>query len=120
MFNINIFNSPLYLFWSIGKIVFKKQDYYENSVFKYSEYFSYKFGNSCAFCSRNINYMKKFYCCFPIYIEQYNLLSFDHYKLLVDVTNSKKRYFYFNLSIFFNYSVEDLKNIISLDLYNYL
>lgn len=120
MFNINIADNQLFLFWNIGKIVFDKQNYCDNSISKYSEYFSYKYGTSCLFSRSNINYMKKFYCCFPIFINQYNLLSFDHYKLLVNVNDIKKRYFYFYVSLFCKYSVDDLKRLINLDLYNYI
>ena len=110
--------ASLCLFWKIGKLVFCKQKYYENSVSKFSEYFSYYFGNSNIFSITNIRYMKKFYCCFPIYYDELNRLEFGHYKLLVNISESDKRYFYFRLALFCRSSVLELNDIIMNDYYN--
>ena len=75
---------------------------------------------SDLFSVNNINYMKKFYCAFPIYVEQLNKLSFEHYKLLVNISDAKKRYFYFWVAIFCRSSVNELKSFIYSDLYNYI
>ena len=109
---------PLCLFWKIGKIVFFKQKCYENAVSKFSEYFSYYFGSSNIFSITNIRYMKKFYCCFPIYYEELNRLDFEHYKLLVNINENEERYFYFRLAMFCRSSVLELKDIIKNDYYN--
>lgn len=114
------FQQPLLLFWKIGEVVFKRENVHENSVSKYSNFFSYRYGMSDTFSIRNIKYMKKFYSCFPIYIKELDKLSFEHYKLLVDVSDVTRRYFYFRVAMFCRSSVFELKHIISSDLYSYL
>ena len=72
---------------------------------------------SDTFSIGNINYMKKFYCCFPNYIDMLNKLSFEHYKLLVDVGGLEERYFYFRVALFCRSSVLELKELINEDMY---
>ena len=110
----------LFLFWKIGKSVFKKQNYYENVVSKYSAYLSYYFGMSKTFSIGNINYMKKFYKCFPNYYKELEELSFDHYKLLVDISGLEERYFYFRIALFCRSTVSELSEIINEDTYFYI
>lgn len=112
------FKKRLFLFWKIGKVVFQRQKYYENAVLKYSNFFSYCYGMSETFSVNNIHYMKRFYSCFPIYVEELNKLTFEHYKLLVNVYDAKTRYFYFRVALFCRSSVEELKGIILNDVYN--
>lgn len=107
----------LFLFWKIGEIVSKRQKRYENVVARYSEYFSYRFGMSKMFSTRNVNYMKKFYEDFPIYLEQFDRLSFEHYMLLVDISDVKSRYFYFRVALFCQSNVSELRDMITLKLY---
>ena len=111
------FQMPLFLFWKVGEIVFAQQKLCINAVSKYSNYFSYYFGMSETFSICNVRYMKKFYCCFPIYMKELDNLSFEHYKLLVDINDIKKRYFYFRVALFCRSSVEELKYIVENDLY---
>ena len=107
----------MFFFWKLGKSVYKKQHLVENITLKYSEFFSYYYGMSTTFSVSNINYMKKFYNCFPLYIEKLSDLSFEHYKLLVNINEFSKRYFYFRIAMFCRSSVEELDLMISNDLY---
>ena len=108
----------LFLFWKIGKLIFDKQNYYENIVLKMSNYLSYYYGMSSTFSIENINYMRKFYYCFPNYIENLNKLSFEHYKLLVNINEAEERYFYFWIALFCRSSVEELKSLILNNIYS--
>lgn len=113
-------NNRLFLFWKIGENVFAKQNCCENVVKRVSGYLTYSFGMSNTFSISNIKYMKKFYCCFPFYYKELNALSFEHYKLLVDINDIKKRYFYFRVALFCRSSIEEFKDFISNDLYSYI
>lgn len=93
---------------------------YENAILKYSNLCSYYFGMSETFSINNIKYMRSFYCSFPIYFDELNKLSFEHYKLFVNITDKQKRYFYFRIALFCRSNVEELKNIISNDTYLYI
>ena len=114
------FKKRLYLFWKIGECVFNKQKYYDNVSLKYSELLKYKYGMSETFSIQNINYMKKFYSSFPIYFNELNKLTFEHYKLLVNVVEKKERYFYFRVALFCNSSVFELKEIINEEIYYFI
>lgn len=115
-----LFQYSLLLFWKIGKIVFNKQKTCENSVSKYSKFFSYHFGMSETFSIENVKYMKRFYICFPIYYNKLNTLSFEHYKLLVDVNDNAARYFYFRVAMFCRSSVDELNYYISNNMYSFI
>lgn len=110
----------LFLFWKVGQTVFKKQNCCENAVSKYSNYLKYYFGMSNTFSIGNVNYMKKFYCCFPNYINEFNKLSFEHYKLLVDISDIGERYFYFRIAVFCRSSVQELNDVIKDKIYYYI
>ena len=97
--------------------MFEKCGSYFNSTSKYSEFFSYYFGRSDIFSMHNIHYMKKFYCCFPVFCDRFRELSFEHYKLIVDVSDLKRRYFYFWLALFCRSNVCELEKYIQEDLY---
>lgn len=90
----------------------------ENIVSKYTMSLSYYFGMSSTFSLRNVHYMKKIYLCFPIYYEELNELSFEHYKLLVNISDNNKRYFYFRVALFCRSTVEELGNLILNDFYS--
>ena len=113
-------NNNLFLFWKIGRLVFVGRSFFDNSVFKYSNFCSYYFGNSEIFSIDNVHYMEKFYKAFPVFLNRFTELSFEHYKLIVDVSDLEKRYFYFWLAIFCRSSVSQLRSIISNDLYNFI
>ena len=68
----------------------------------------------------NVNYMKKFYCCFPIYVDELNKLTFDHYKLLVNVCDINERYFYFRVAIFCRSTVFELSSIINGKIFDFI
>lgn len=110
----------LFLFWKIGENVFKRQKCYENVALKYSNYLSYYYGMSNTFSIGNINYMRKFYCCFPNYYKALDKLSFEHYKLLVDINEVEERYFYFRVALFCRSTIEELDEIIREDTYYYI
>ena len=105
--------SRLFLFWNIGKNVYKKQKYFENIYEKYSIYCSYLFGMSDFFTRENIRYMKRFYCVFPIYYDSLSRLSWEHYKLLLKVYDREDLYFYYNVALFCNSSMLELKYLIN-------
>ena len=108
------------MFWNIGQSVFKKQDSCDNVVSKMSTRLSYVFGMSNTFSIGNVNYMKKFYCCFPNYIDMLDKLSFEHYKLLVDISELNERYFYFRVALFCRSSVLELKELINDKIYLFI
>ena len=110
----------LFLFWKIGQSVFKNQNRYENVVLRISNYLSYYFGMSKTFSIGNISYMKKFYRCFPVYYKELEKLSFEHYKLLVDISGLEERYFYFRVALFCRGNVEELEEIIREDIYYFI
>ena len=102
----------LFLFWKIGKNVVEKQNCYENAVSKYSDLCSYYYGMSRTFCRSRIHLMKNFYLCFPIFIDDMKKLQWEHYIELLSLTDSKKRLFYFQVAIFCECSVLELKEMI--------
>lgn len=72
---------------------------------------------SKTFSRENVNYMRKFYQCFPIYIDELNKLNWEHYLELLKISNLKERYFYLKTTIFCKGSVKDLKDIINKNIY---
>lgn len=109
---MNSIKNNIFYFWKVGKIVYEKSKVYDNAVGKYSDYFSYYFGNSTLFTRDNIKYMEMFYLNFPIYYSKLNDMSWEQYKLLLDIENKKERLFYFYLSLFFNSDLEETRDFI--------
>ena len=107
----------LLLFWQIGKTVYNNRYKYSNIVEKCSTYYSYLFGNSYLFTRENIWLMEKFYLMFPIFSSQLENISWEQYKLLFDIKNKRERYFYFYVSLFFNFSYEETESLISNNYY---
>ena len=105
-------NNQLYLFWSIGKRVYEKQNYYDNVVAYYENYLSYCFGNSYLFTRKNIKYMEMFYLNFPIFFESLKKISWEQYLVLLNIKNKKERYFYFKLSLLFKCNYDETKEFI--------
>lgn len=89
----------------------------ENIINKCSQYFSCYFGNSTMFSYDNIVYMRKFYRYFPIYLDKMGELEWESYLELLKLKNRKACYFYFNLSLFFGYDYESLKNVVDEQIY---
>ena len=105
----------LLLFWNIGKKVY--YDTSSNAIEKYSNHYSYYYGNSYLFNRENIRLMKVFYICFPIFYKKLNNISWEQYKLLFNINDRKERLFYFYISLFFNSDFEDTNNFIDNDYY---
>ena len=82
-------SNQLFLFWKIGKKVYEDQNCYYNVIQKYSEYYSYYFGNSSLFTRERIHLMKRFYMNYPIYAYQFNSFSWDQVQILLQITNKK-------------------------------
>lgn len=101
-------NNRLILFWNIGKRVFDEQDYVDNAIDKYSTFFQYRYGMTECFSRENINFMKKLYLCFPIFTETLLKLEWGHYLELLKINDKKRRMFYYQLSLFFNWSIFEL------------
>ena len=76
------------------------------TVQKYSDYYSYYYGNSILFTRENIHMMKKFYINFPIFNDQLENISWEQYQLLLKIPNKKERNFYFYLSLLFHSNYE--------------
>ena len=109
--------SRLFLFWNIGKNVYLKQNIYENVYEKNSVFCSYFYGITSCFTRENIRYMKKFYCVFPMYYDVLNKLSWEHYKILLNINNKDNLYFYYRISLFCNSSLEELIYLVSNNFY---
>lgn len=103
--------------WKIGKNVHSNREKYNNVVEKYSDYFSYYFGNSYLFTRDNIHLMERFYLNFPIYYDKLNNISWEQYKLLLKIRDKKERFFYFHLSLFFNSDFDETNEFIDNNYY---
>lgn len=103
--------------WKIGKNVHNNREKYNNVVEKYSDYFSYYFGNSYLFTRDNIHLMERFYLNFPIYYDKLNNISWEQYKLLLKIKDKKERFFYFYLSLFFNSNLDETNEFINNNYY---
>lgn len=93
------------------------RNYCWNPALKLSTFYSYKYGFSELFSISNVRYMEKFYKCFPIYYDELNKLTFEHYKLLVNVSDVTRRYFYYRVALFCRSSVVELRQFIGEDMY---
>ena len=105
----------LLLFWNIGKQVYEDDGY--NTIEKYSNYYSYYYGNSYLFNRENIRLMKVFYICFPIFYKKLNNITWDQYKLLFNISDRKERLFYFYISLFFNSNLDETNSFIENNYY---
>ena len=110
-------SNRLYLYWNIGKNVYEKRNDSFNPIEKYSNYYSYKFGNSYVFTRNNIRLMILFYLSFPIFFKKMENISWNQYLLLLDIKDIKERYFYFYLTMFFNSNYQELKDFINNQYY---
>lgn len=105
-------NNNILLFWKIGKRVYDEQNTCDNPIKKYSDYYSYYYGDSLLFTRENIHLMKRFYMNFPIYYKEMNKFSWNQYKLLLLIHNKKERMFYYALSFFISADYNDLTDFI--------
>lgn len=106
-----------YFYWNVGRKVNLLKDKCSNPIKNISDFYAYTFGFSEKFSRNNIFIMKNFYLCFPIYFDRFNELSWDHFKLLIKIKNSKVRNFYLWISLFCKSSVNELATIIDNSLY---
>lgn len=95
----------------------EKDFYCENIISKCSRYLSYYFGNSTMFSCDNVIFMRKFYRYFPIFLERMYSLDWNSYLELLKLKNKKACYFYFNLALFCNYNLDELKLAIKNEMY---
>ena len=65
--------------WKIGKNVHSNREKYNNVVEKYSDYFSYYFGNSYLFTRDNIHLMERFYLNFHSNLDETNEFIDNNY-----------------------------------------
>lgn len=105
--------SKLYLFWKIGKNVYENELLYDNVFQKFSDYYSYYYGNSKLYTRENIHLMKRFYLNFPIFTFNLNSITWEQYQVLLLIPNKKERLFYFSLSLFFHSDLHHTKELIS-------
>jgi len=99
--------NSIQFYWNIGKLVYEKESSCSNAIQKYSDYFSYLFGNSFLFTRENIHLMKRFYMNYPIYDNHLELLSWDQYELFLKIKNKEERQFYYYISLLFHSDYEE-------------
>ncbi len=99
---MELLSNQLVLYWKIGKSVCEKKDFYENVIQRYSDYYTYLFGNSFLFTRENIHFMKKFYLNFPIFYSSLEKITWEQYKLLLSICDYNEMFFYFRLSLLFD------------------
>lgn len=76
-------------------------------------FYSYKYGRSYTYSINNIINMKLFYLCFPLFYPSMARLSWEHYLLLIKITDRNRRNFYFKTSLFCSLGINDLANLIN-------
>ena len=104
--------ATIFLFWNIGKRVYEEEKTCGNIVQKYSDHYSYYYGNSSLFTRENIHLMKRFYMNFPIYYSKLEMFSWKQYQLLLNIVDKKERFFYYSLSLLFHSDYEETLNFI--------
>jgi len=114
---LDLLKNKLYIFWKIGKIVFEKQEKCSNAFEKYANYYSYYFGNSYIFTRENLKYMEKFYLSFPIFYKQLKNISWEQYKLLLNIDYFEERFFYFRIILLFNSDYTSTKELLKNNYY---
>ncbi|MBQ6323566.1 MAG: hypothetical protein IJI22_01900 [Bacilli bacterium] len=108
----------IYTLWSIGKKVYYNQNNFNNIFQKYSNYYSYFYGNSYLFTRENIRYMLNLYLNFPIYYSKLECFNWDQYRILFSISDREERFFYFRILLFFNSNYNNIKDLIDNDYYN--
>lgn len=86
-------------------------------IYHISNYYSYRYGLSETFSIYNIQLMKCFYLCFPIFRKQLLELEWDHYILLFSISDFRKRMFYFHTCLFCKLTIFQLQMAIEQLLY---
>lgn len=111
------YKNRLFLYWNIGKSVYLEQNTCDNVIEKYSNYYTYLFGNSFQFTRENIHLMKIFYLNFPIFSEKLETLSWEQYCLLLRIVSKKERLFYFYLILLFQFNYLETIDLVNNNYY---
>lgn len=113
----DIITYRIYFYWLVGKFVFDKRDCCNNIIEKCSEYLSYYFGDSYSFSYNNLVCMRKFYLCFPVYLDKFENISWKYYLKLLDINNSSIAKFYLKVCLFCDMDYESLNSMINSNTY---
>lgn len=54
---------------------------------------------------------------FPVFSPRLESITWEQYKLLFKINNSKERYFYFYIALFFNFNYDDTFDLINNNYY---
>lgn len=109
---MNIKNNLLF-YWKVGQTINRDSSSSENIIKKYSDYGSYHYGLSKVFSRTNVKNMMMFNKLFPVFLDDFNKLSWEHYILLINIYSLKERFFYLRISLFCHISVDELNLLIS-------
>ncbi|MBQ8131095.1 MAG: hypothetical protein IJ193_01230 [Bacilli bacterium] len=104
------------LYWNIGRKFYQIRNTCSNPIDYLSKYCSYSFGSD-FFHRENIRYMKRFYSYFPIYCKSFEKISWNHFKVILNIDSSKKRNFYLYLYLFLRCSTDELEQLIRMKSY---
>ena len=92
----------IFYYWKIGKLLCSLEKSCFNIHEKFSNYFSYYYGDSFFYTRENLYLMERFYLSFPIFYDSLSLLSWNQYRILFQIHDREEMFFYFRLSIFFH------------------
>ena len=105
-------SESLHAFWLVGNMIVEKQkgepraEYGDGLIKELSIQMTKDFGP--GFSERNLRRMRQFYLLFPIWTTVSAKLSWSHYSLLIEVSNSEAREFYLKECENANWSVRQL------------
>ncbi|MFH0875077.1 MAG: PDDEXK nuclease domain-containing protein [archaeon] len=112
-------------YWEIGRNIVEEEqkgqeraEYGKSLLKELSSHLTLEFGK--GFSVDNLQYMRKFYLCFPKYETVSRKLSWSHYCLLLRIDNSLSRSFYLIEAEKENWSVRELDREINSLLYERL
>ncbi len=107
----------IYTLWCIGRKAYYNKNNYSNIIEKYSNFYSYYYGNSYLFSRENIRKMVILYLNFPIYYDQLEKVNWEQYGILLSVSNKIERYFYFKTLLFFKDNDIEISTLINSNIY---
>ena len=110
----------LFFYWNIGRNVHNNHNSCDNVIERYSNYYTYYFGNRYKYTRENIKYMEKFYLNFPIFYKKLGNISWEQYKLLLNIKSKKERFFYFRLMLLFKNDYYESLELLKNNYYNRL
>ncbi|GHU91958.1 hypothetical protein FACS189476_12750 [Spirochaetia bacterium] len=109
-------------YWDIGRQITEEQgeraEYGKRLLQYLSERLTAEFGK--GFTERNLQAMRQFYLAFPILHTLCAELSWSHYRLLMKISNEKRRNFYLKECAECNWSVRQLERQINSSFYERL